>query len=96
MRDPLILCQPKYEHYFFFLSFLPHLSIYLFLKKLFLLGRSLLYNTVLVSAIHQHDIKQVASGNLLFDTGSSNLRQPGAVGWGERWEAGSRIVLLSC
>ena len=81
---------------FFFLPFLPHLSIYLFLKKLFLLGRSLLYNTVLVSAIHQHDIKQVASGNLLFDTGSSNLRQPGAVGWGERWEAGSRIVLLSC
>ena len=97
MRDLLILCQPKYEHYFFFfLPFLPHLSIYLFLKKLFLLGGSLLYNTVLVSAIHQHDVKQVASGNLLFDTGSSNLRQPGAVGWDGRCEAGSRIVLLSC
>ena len=79
--------------FFFFYPFYP---IYPFLKKLFLLGGSLLYNTVLVSAIHQHDIKQVASGNLLFDTGSSNLRQPGAVGSGERWEAGSRIVLLSC
>ena len=83
----------------FFFFFYPFYPIYLFIfffKKLFLLGGSLLYNTVLVSAVHQHDVKQVASGNLLFDTGSSNLRQPGAVGWDGRCEAGSRIVLLSC
>ena len=37
-------------------------------------------------------VKRIASGNLLCDTGSSThaLRQPKRVGWGGRWQRGSR------
>ena len=35
-------------------------------------------------------LKEVASGNLLYDLGSSD-QCPGGVGWGERWRWGSRV-----
>ena len=37
-------------------------------------------------------VKQIANGNLLYDSGNTNgaLYQPRAVRWGGRWEGGSK------
>ena len=37
-------------------------------------------------------VKQIVNGNLLYGSGNSNraLYQPRQVGWGEKWEGGSK------